>query len=77
MRAEYVYGVRVYRSLERKNEPEPNPPRYKLDLQSLTPKKAGILFKIQAEVRLIQCLLVSNKRLKEDFLIFSGRWHDG
>ena len=29
------------------------------------------------EVRLIQCLLVSNKGLKEDFLIFSGQWHDG
>ena len=29
------------------------------------------------EVRLIQCLPVSNKGLKEDFLIFSGRWHDG
>ena len=27
---------RVYRSLERKNEPKPNPPRYKLDLQSST-----------------------------------------
>ena len=30
-----------------------------------------------SEIRLIQCLLVSNKGLKEDFLIFSGRWHDG
>ena len=30
-----------------------------------------------SEVRLIQCLPVSNKGLKEDFLIFSGRWHDG
>ena len=29
------------------------------------------------EVRLIQCLLTSNKNLKEDFLIFSGEWHDG
>ena len=29
-----------------------------------------------SEVRLIQCLLVSNKGLKEDFLIFSGQWHD-
>ena len=29
------------------------------------------------EVRLIQCLLVSNKGQKEDFLIFSRRWHDG
>ena len=31
----------------------------------------------QSEVRLIQCLLVFNKGLKEDFLIFSRRWHDG
>ena len=30
-----------------------------------------------SEVRLIQCLPVSNKGLKEDFLIFSRRWHDG
>ena len=29
------------------------------------------------EVRLIQCLPVSNKGLKDDFLIFSGQWHDG
>ena len=29
------------------------------------------------EVRLIQCLPTSNKGLKEDFLIFSGEWHDG
>ena len=29
------------------------------------------------EIRLIQCLLISNKGLKEDFLIFSGEWHDG
>ena len=29
------------------------------------------------EVRLIQCLPTSNKGLKEDFLIFSGGWHDG
>ena len=26
---------------------------------------------------MIQCLPQSNKRLKEDFLIFSGQWHDG
>ena len=26
---------------------------------------------------MIQCLHVSNKGLKEDFLIFSGQWHDG
>ena len=31
----------------------------------------------QSEVRLIQCLSVSNKGLKEDFLIFSRQWHDG
>ena len=31
----------------------------------------------QAEVRIIQCLPVSNKGLKEDFLIFFGQWHDG
>ena len=31
----------------------------------------------QSEVRLIQCLPISNKGLKEDFLIFFGRWHDG
>ena len=30
-----------------------------------------------SKVRLIQCLPVSNKGLKEDFLIFSGQWHDG
>ena len=29
------------------------------------------------KVRLIQCLPTSNKKLKEDFLIFSGEWHDG
>ena len=28
-------------------------------------------------VRLIQCLPTSNKNLKENFLIFSGEWHDG
>ena len=28
-------------------------------------------------VRVIQCLPTSNKNLKEDFLIFSGEWHDG
>ena len=31
----------------------------------------------QVEVRMIQCLAVSNKGLKEDFLIFSRQWHDG
>ena len=29
------------------------------------------------EVRLIQCLLDSNKGLEKDFLILSGEWHDG
>ena len=29
-----------------------------------------------SEVRLIQCLPISNKGLKDDFLIFSGQWHD-
>ena len=28
-------------------------------------------------VRLIQCLPISNKGLKDDFLIFFGQWHDG
>ena len=27
-------------------------------------------------VRLIQCLPISNKGLKDDFLIFSRQWHD-
>ena len=26
---------------------------------------------------MIQCLPISNKSLKEDFLIFSREWHDG
>ena len=30
-----------------------------------------------SEVRLIQCFPVSNNGLKDDFLIFSGQWHDG
>lgn len=29
------------------------------------------------EIRLIQCLPISNKGLKDDFLIFSRQWHDG
>ena len=29
------------------------------------------------KIRLIQCLPISNKGLKDDFLIFSGQWHDG
>ena len=28
-------------------------------------------------VRLIQCLPISNKGLKDDFLIFSRQWHNG
>ena len=30
-----------------------------------------------SKVRLIQCLPILNKGLKDDFLIFSGQWHDG
>ena len=30
-----------------------------------------------SKVRLIQCLPISNKGLKDDFLIFSRQWHDG
>ena len=29
------------------------------------------------EIKLIQCLPISNKGLNDDFLIFSGQWHDG
>ena len=29
------------------------------------------------EIRLIQCLPISDQELNEDFLIFSGQWHDG
>ena len=28
------------------------------------------------KIRLIQCLPISNKGLKDDFFIFSGHWHD-
>ena len=28
------------------------------------------------EIRLIQCLPISNNGLKDDFLIFFGKWHD-
>ena len=31
----------------------------------------------QPEIRLIQCLPESNKRLNKDFLIMFGEWHDG
>ena len=29
------------------------------------------------KIRLIWCLPISNKGLKDDFLIFYGQWHDG
>ena len=29
------------------------------------------------EVRLISCLLKSNKGLKDDYLVISGEWHNG
>ena len=29
------------------------------------------------EIKLIQCLPISNKGLNDDFFIFSGQWHDG
>ena len=46
------------------------------NLQNL--KEQGYYLKSRhSEVRLIQCLPVSNKGLKEDFLIFSRQWHDG
>ena len=46
------------------------------DLKNL--KGQGYYLKSRhSKVRLIQCLPVSNKGLKEDFLIFSGQWHDG
>ena len=41
-------------------------------------KRQGYYLKSRyPEVRLIQCLPTSNKGIKEDFLIFSGEWHDG
>ena len=41
-------------------------------------KRQGYYLKSRhPEVRLIQCLPTSNKNLNEDFLIFSGEWHDG
>ena len=46
------------------------------DLKNL--KGQGYYLKSRhSKVRLIQCLPVSNKGLKEDFLIFSRQWHDG
>ena len=41
-------------------------------------KRQGYYLKSRyPEIRLIQCLPISNKGLKEDFLIFSVEWHDG
>ena len=41
-------------------------------------KRQGYYLKSRyPEIRLIQCLPISNKGLNEDFLIFSGEWHDG
>ena len=41
-------------------------------------KGQGYYLKLRyPKIRLIQCLPISNKGLKEDFLIFSGEWHDG
>ena len=41
-------------------------------------KRQGYYLKSRyPKIRLIQCLPISNKGLKEDFLIFSGEWHDG
>ena len=41
-------------------------------------KGQGYYFKLRyPEIRLIQCLPISNKGLNENFLIFSGEWHDG
>ena len=42
--------------------------------------KLGDLYYLKSrsdEVRLISCLLKSNKGLKDDLLIASGPWHDG
>ena len=41
-------------------------------------KRQGYYLKSRhSEVRLIQCLPISNKGLNDDFLIFSGQWYDG
>ena len=41
-------------------------------------KGAGFYLKSQSNVvRLISCLLKSNKGMKDDYLIASGAWHDG
>ena len=40
-------------------------------------KGQGYYLKLRhSEVRLIQCLPISNKGLKDEFLIFFGQWHD-
>ena len=39
---------------------------------------AGFYLKSRSDaVKLISCLLKSNKGMKDDYLIVSGRWHDG
>ena len=41
-------------------------------------KRQGYYLKTKyPEVRLISCLLESNKGMNKDFLIISGEWHDG
>ena len=41
-------------------------------------KETGYYFKCRVpSVRLISCILESNKSMDEDFLILSGEWHDG
>ena len=41
-------------------------------------KGQGYYLKLRhPEIRLIQCLPISNKGLKDDFFIFSGQWQDG
>ena len=41
-------------------------------------KRQGYYLKLRyPAIRLIQCLPISNKGLKDDFLIFSRQWHDG
>ena len=40
-------------------------------------KRAGFYLKSQSDtVRLISCLPMSNKGMKDDYLIASGPWHD-
>ena len=41
-------------------------------------KGAGFYLKSRSDaVKLISCLPKSNKRMKDDYLIVSGPWHDG